>query len=154
MPAWPWPRASRTAPYFGPLQLVQRLAPTLAKERGRRGGQHRLGRRPDQLPVYPTYSASKAAFHSLTQAGRALLGGQGTSVFGVYPGPVDTDMAREVALDKTPPRDVAQAILDGIEAGEADIFPDPFAVDFGREFEASPKSSERRIAAMVSSPAA
>jgi NAD(P)-dependent dehydrogenase (short-subunit alcohol dehydrogenase family) len=106
--------------YFGPLQLLQRLAPTLA-----RNG------------------------HSLTQAARILLGAQGTSVFGVYAGPVDTDMSRELAFPKTPPRDVASAILDGIEAGQEDIFPDPFAVDFGRQFMSSPKAAERQIAAMA-----
>jgi NAD(P)-dependent dehydrogenase (short-subunit alcohol dehydrogenase family) len=96
------------------------------------------------------YSASKAALHSLTQAARILLGAQGTSVFGVYAGPVDTDMSRELAFPKTSPRDVAFAILDGIEAGQEDIFPDPFAVDFGRRFQSSPKASERQVAAMVS----
>ncbi len=42
----------------------------------------------------------------------------------------------------------------GIEAGQEDIFPDPFAVDFGRRFESSPKASERQIAAMISGGAA
>jgi hypothetical protein len=58
-------------------------------------------------------------------------------------------MVRELALPKTSPRDVAFAILDGIEAGQEDIFPDPFAVDFGRQFESSPKAAERQNAAMV-----
>ncbi len=44
---------------------------------------------------------------------------------------------------------MAFAILDGIEAGQEDIFPDPFAVDFGRQFGFSPKASERRSAAMT-----
>ena len=120
--------------YFGPLQLLQRI------------------------PFLPTYSASKAALHSLTQAARILLGAQGTSVFGVYAGPVDTDMVRELALPKTSPRDVAFAILDGIEAGQEDIFPDPFAVEFGRQFGSSPKAAERQngatMAAMLSGSAA
>ena len=93
--------------------------------------------------------ASKAALHSLTQAVRILLGAQGTSVFGVYPGPVDTDMTRGFELPKSSPRDVAVAILDGIEAGQEDIFPDPFAVDCGRQFGSSPKESERQMAAMA-----
>jgi NAD(P)-dependent dehydrogenase (short-subunit alcohol dehydrogenase family) len=101
------------------------------------------------MPLFPTYSASKAALHSLTQAARTLLGPQGTSVFGVYPGPVDTDMARELAPPKTLPSDVAFAILEGIEAGQEDIFPDPFAVEFGRQFESSPKTAERQFAAMA-----
>jgi NAD(P)-dependent dehydrogenase (short-subunit alcohol dehydrogenase family) len=133
--------------YFGPLQLLQCLAPTLARNGG--GAVVNIGSAAGltNLPFVPTYSASKAALHSLTQAARILL--QGTSVFGVYAGPVDTDMIRELALQKTSPRDVAFAILDGIEAGQEDIFPDPFAVDFGRRFESSPKASERQIAAMT-----
>jgi NAD(P)-dependent dehydrogenase (short-subunit alcohol dehydrogenase family) len=135
--------------YFGPLQLLHRLAPTLARNGG--GAVVNIGSAAGltNLPFFPTYSASKAALHSLTQAARILLGPQGTSVFDVYAGPVDTDMIRELALPKTSPRDVAFAILDAIEAGQEDIFPDPFAVDFGRQFESSPKASERQIAAMT-----
>ena len=140
--------------YFGPLQLLQRLAPTLAKNGG--GAVVNIGSAAGltNIPFMPTYSASKAALHSLTQAARILLGAQGTSVFGVYAGPVDTDMVRELALPKTSPRDVAFAILDGIEAGQEYIFPDPFAADFGRQFESSPKASERQVAAMVAGLAA
>jgi NAD(P)-dependent dehydrogenase (short-subunit alcohol dehydrogenase family) len=135
--------------YFGPLRLLQCLAPTLARNGG--GAVVNIGSAAGltNVPFFPTYSASKAALHSLTQAARILLAAQGTSVFGVYAGPVDTDMVRELALPKTSPRDVAFAILDGIEAGQEDIFPDPFAVDFGRQFGSSPKASERQIAAMA-----
>jgi NAD(P)-dependent dehydrogenase (short-subunit alcohol dehydrogenase family) len=135
--------------YFGPLQLVHRLAPTLARNGG--GAVVNIGSVAGltNVPFFPTYSASKAALHSLTQAARVLLGPQGTSVFGVYAGPVDTDMVRDLALPKTSPGKVAFAILNGIEAGQEDIFPDPFAMDFVRLFESSPKASERQIAAMV-----
>jgi NAD(P)-dependent dehydrogenase (short-subunit alcohol dehydrogenase family) len=135
--------------YFGPLQLLQCLAPTLATNGG--GAVVNIGSAAGltSVPFLPTYSASKAALHSLTQAARLLLGAHGTSVFGVYAGPVDTDMVRELALPKTSPRDVAFAILDGIEAGHEDIFPDAFAVDFGRQFGSSPKDSERQMAAIA-----
>jgi NAD(P)-dependent dehydrogenase (short-subunit alcohol dehydrogenase family) len=135
--------------YFGPLQLLQRLAPTLARNGG--GAVVNIGSAAGltNIPFLPTYSASKAALHSLTQAARVLLGAQGTSVFGVYAGPVDTEMSRELTFPKTSPREVAFAILDGVEAGQEDIFPDPFAVDFGRQFGSSPKASERQIAAMM-----
>jgi hypothetical protein len=63
-------------------------------------------------------------------------------------------MVRELALPKTAPREVALAMLAGIEAGQEDIFPDPFAGDFGRRLESSPKASERQVAAMVSGSAA
>jgi NAD(P)-dependent dehydrogenase (short-subunit alcohol dehydrogenase family) len=135
--------------YFGALQLLQLLAPILARNGG--GALVTVGSAAGltNVPLFPTYSASKAALHSLTQAARALLAAQGTSVFGVYPGPVDTDMVRELALPKASPRDVAQAILDGVEAGQEDIFPDSFARDFARQFESSPKASERRTAALL-----
>ncbi|MEI9936205.1 MAG: SDR family oxidoreductase [Pseudomonadota bacterium] len=135
--------------YFGPLQLLQYLAPILAGNGG--GALVNVGSAAGltNIALFPTYSASKAALHSLTQAARVLLGAQGTSVFGVYAGPVDTDMVRELALPKASPRDVAFAILDGIETGQEDIFPDSFAQEFARQFESSPKSSERQAAAMV-----
>ena len=135
--------------YFGALRLIQHLAPTLARNGG--GAIVNVGSAAGltNVPFLPTYSASKAALHSLTQAARILLSAQGTTVFGVYAGPVDTDMVRELPLPKTSARDVAFAILDGIEAGREDIFPDPFAQSFGREFEASPKTTERQTAAMV-----
>jgi NAD(P)-dependent dehydrogenase (short-subunit alcohol dehydrogenase family) len=135
--------------YFGPLRLVQQFAPTLAQNGG--GAFALVGSIAGltNTALIPTYSASKAAMHSLAQAARVLLGAQGTSVFGVYPGPVDTDMNRMLDIPKASPRDVAFAILDGIEAGQEDIFPDAMAADFGRQFEASPKTSERQSAAMV-----
>ncbi len=135
--------------YFAPLRLTQGMAPAMASNGGGAvvnivsvGGL-------TSFPFYPTYSASKAAAHSLTQGSRMLLAGQGVDVFGVYPGPVDTDMARAVDIEKATPRDVADTILDSVEAGTEDIFPDPFASEFAKQFEASPKASERQVAAMV-----
>jgi NAD(P)-dependent dehydrogenase (short-subunit alcohol dehydrogenase family) len=135
--------------YFGPLLLVQRLVPALAANGG--GAIVNIGSLAGlaNVPFSPTYSASKAALHSLTQAARTLLRPQGISVFGVYPGPVDTDMSRELAIPKASPRDVALAILDGVEAGLEDIFPDAFAVEFGRRFGSSPKDAERQFAALA-----
>ncbi len=135
--------------YFAPLNLLQQFAPALKRNGGgfvvnvsSVGGL-------TNFPFYPTYSASKAAIHSLTQGARMLLAARGTSVAGVYPGPVDTDMACGIDLEKATPQDVANAILDGVEAGREDIFPDPFAEHFGQQYQTSPKESERQIAAMA-----
>ena len=136
--------------YFGALRMVRSFAETLAQHGGvivNVGSAAGL----TNVPLQPTYSASKAAQHSLTQASRALLASRGVTVHGVYPGPVDTDMTTDLPPEfaKTPPEDVAREVLDGIEAGDEDIFPDPFAVVFGEQFQASPKSSERQAAALV-----
>ena len=101
------------------------------------------------LPLVTSYSASKAAAHSLTQAARAPLRPLGVYVAGVYPGPIDTDMARDFAIEKTPVAVAAQAILDGLEAGEEEIFPDPFARQLGELYQRSPKAVEEEYAAPV-----
>lgn len=97
-------------------------------------------------PPIPTYSASKAATHSLTQGWRVTLAAHGVEVLGVYPGPVDTDMARGLPIDKTPASDVANAILDGVEHGTEDIFPDVVSQGMGAQYLASPKELERLVA--------
>ena len=135
--------------FFAPLRLIQRFAPSLAANGG--GGIVNIVSVAglSNFPFYPTYSASKAAVHSLTQAARALLAGQGTAVHGVYPGPVDTEMAREVDMEKATPQAVAAAILDGLESGSTDIFPDAFAEGFSQQFQTSPKAAEEELAAMI-----
>jgi hypothetical protein len=43
----------------------------------------------------------------------------------VLTGPTDTDMTRGFEIPKASPESVAHAILDGVERGDKDIFPDP-----------------------------
>ena len=100
------------------------------------------------FPIFLSYSASKAALHSITQGTRLLLAGQGTTVIGAYPGPVDTDMAEEVPFDKAPPSAVANSILDAVEAGQDEVYTDPMAEEFGALYEQSPKALEHQVAAM------
>ena len=79
-------------------------------------------------PLISTYSASKAAAWSFTNAARIELKRQGTQVVGVHAGPVDTDMAAAFDLEKIPPADVATSALDALEADE----PEAFAEDYSR----------------------
>ncbi|VAW02246.1 hypothetical protein MNBD_ACTINO02-2660 [hydrothermal vent metagenome] len=135
--------------YFAPLEILQSFAPILKTNGG--GGVVNMSSIAglSNFAILATYSASKAAVHSLTQATRALLAAQNTAVFGVYPGPVDTDMAKGIDMEKTSPQHVANAILDGVEAGTTDIYPDPFAEGFGEQFEDSPRAVEKQLAGMV-----
>jgi len=132
---------------IGTLSVTQAFAPVLARQGG--GALVNVSSVAGLVgfPSLATYSSSKAALHSLTQVTRALLASQGTFVAGVYPGPIDTDMARPIELEKTPPAVAARAILDGIEAGQEEIFPDPFAQQLGGLFLRSPKALEQQIAA-------
>jgi NAD(P)-dependent dehydrogenase (short-subunit alcohol dehydrogenase family) len=139
--------------YFGVLHMVQSFADVLAARGGTIVNISSVAGL-SNVPIQPTYAASKAAQHSLTQATRAVLAGRDVTVHGVYPGPVDTEMVRDLPAQfaKTPPEEVARQVLDGIEAGTEDIFPDPFAIGFAEQFYASPKGTERELAKLVAVP--
>jgi NAD(P)-dependent dehydrogenase (short-subunit alcohol dehydrogenase family) len=78
-------------------------------------------------PLLTTYSASKAAAWSFTNAARIELKRQGTRVVGVHPGPVDTDMTAAIELEKIPPATVATSALDALEADEPEAVVDDFS---------------------------
>jgi NAD(P)-dependent dehydrogenase (short-subunit alcohol dehydrogenase family) len=94
-------------------------------------------------PPMAGYSASKAATHSLTQALRPDLKARGISVHGVYPGGIDTEMLAGIEAPKSPPRQVADGVLDGLAAGQEDIFPDPNAQAMASTWWSDPKAFER-----------
>jgi short-subunit dehydrogenase len=83
-------------------------------------------------PLLSTYSASKAAAWSFTNAARVELRRQGTQVVGVHAGPVDTDMAAAFDLEKIPPATVAASALDALEADQ----PEAIADDYSRAIKA------------------
>jgi NAD(P)-dependent dehydrogenase (short-subunit alcohol dehydrogenase family) len=97
------------------------------------------------VPAMGGYGASKAAAASATQALRAQLRDRKVSVHGVFPGAVDTDMIRGLDIPKASPTDVAAAILDGIEAGEQDIFPDAMARTGYQAWRDDPSAFERQM---------
>lgn len=132
----------------GTVRMTQALAPTLARNGGGAVVNIISIAALANVPLFISYSLSKAALHSFTQSARMSLRAQGTAVIGVYPGPVDTDMTTGLPFDKTPPQDVARAILDGVEAGIEDVFPDPMSRAMGATFGTNPKELEREVAAM------
>ncbi len=131
--------------YFGPLTLAQAFKDTLVGNQGAILNVSSVGGLAN-FPMAPTYSASKAAIHSLTQGLRTLLKPAGVHVAGVYPGPIDTDMAKDIEMGKTSPRVVAEHVFAGLFAGADDIFPDPMAEGFGSTYHAAPKDAERMFA--------
>ena len=105
------------------------------------------------VPVLPAYSISKAAAFNLTQAQRALLAGRGVTVHAVVAGPVDTDMSRDLDIPKASPQSVARAILDAVDNGEQDIFPDPMSRALASGWRSGPaKELERQNAALLAEP--
>ncbi|MFN2539701.1 MAG: SDR family oxidoreductase [Mycobacteriales bacterium] len=76
-----------------------------------------------------SYGVSKAALWSATDSMRLDLAPKGVQVVGVYMAYVDTDMTAGVAAPKTAPEDVVRQVLDGVEAGELEIFADDLTRD-------------------------
>lgn len=133
---------------FGALEVTQAFAPVLASNGGGALANVSSVAGLANFPALLSYSASKAALHSLTQATRILLKGQGTYVAGIYPGPVDTDMGKALQIDKASPADVAIEVFAGLAAGAEEIFPDPVARQMGQGYLTAPKEIERAVAAM------
>merc|ERR1712137_669130 len=102
------------------------------------------------FPIAATYSASKAATHSLTQAQRRELGNEAL-VVGVYPGPIDTDMAENIPMDKTPPSMVAKSIVDALLSGQEDVYPDKMAMELHNGWQSDAKAVENMMAQQSSS---
>ena len=111
---------------FGTNDVIQGFLPQLVRSRGAIVNVLSLAALAG-LPFTPAYSISKAAAFSLTQSLRALCAGRGVRVYAALPGPVDTDMTRDLGIPKASPESVAQAIFDGVEKEEEEIFPDPVA---------------------------
>ena len=102
------------------------------------------------VPVLPAYSISKAAMFALTQSQRALLAADGVTVHAVMAGPIDTDMVRGLEVPKTAAELVARGVLDGVERGEEEIFPDPMSASLAAGWSAGEaKALERQNAALV-----
>jgi NAD(P)-dependent dehydrogenase (short-subunit alcohol dehydrogenase family) len=134
---------------FGPYEVSQAALPHLLRSRGAIVNVVSLAAFA-AVPVLPAYSISKAAAFSLSQSLRALLAGKGVKVHAVLPGPVDTEMVRDLDIPKTSPHAVAQAIFDGVERGEEEIFPDPMSEAVAEGWNGGQlKAFERQNAAMV-----
>ncbi len=134
---------------FGTYDVIQAFLPQLAEAGGTIVNNTSIAALAP-IPVTPAYSLSKAAAFSLTQSLRMLLAGQGVRVHAVLTGPTDTDMVRDLDIPKTPAQAVARGILDGIEGGEEDIFPDPISAMLADAWHAGPdKALERQNAALL-----
>jgi NAD(P)-dependent dehydrogenase (short-subunit alcohol dehydrogenase family) len=139
---------------YGTYGVTQAFVPSLTRSRGAIVNILSLSALAS-VPVLPAYSISKAAAFSLTQSLRALLAAREISVHAVLAGPVDTEMSRDLDIPKASPAAVASAILDGMESGEEDIFPDPLSEPMAQAWRTGvTKAFERENAALLTAMAA
>jgi len=135
--------------YFGTLYMIRAFAPILQRNGGGTIVNLLSIVSVVNIPVFSSYSASKAALYSLTQGIRAELAQQGTQVIGVFPGPVDTAMAEGLPLEKIAPIEVAKITLEAVEKGIEDVYPDPFSQNVFKEIQTPLKAVEKQFAGML-----
>jgi NAD(P)-dependent dehydrogenase (short-subunit alcohol dehydrogenase family) len=133
--------------YFGTLNLSRSFIPVLEKQEESAIVNLLSVLSLASMAGIAGYCASKAALFSATQAMRTELKAKNISVRGVFPGPIDTDMAKGLAFPKTSVQITAENIVAGILAGQEDIFPDTYSVQVSELWAKDPKALERQFAA-------
>jgi uncharacterized oxidoreductase len=111
--------------YFSLIRLTERLLPVLKKQK------EAAIVNVSSIVVFapstliPTYSDSKAAVHSYTQALRhALAEGTNISVVEVMPPMVNTEFAKEIGGETNgmPATEVARELIEGLEQNKEEIY--------------------------------
>jgi NAD(P)-dependent dehydrogenase (short-subunit alcohol dehydrogenase family) len=134
---------------FGPYDVTQAFLPLLLRSQGAIVNNVSLMAFAP-VPLTASYAISKAAAFNMSQSLRALLAGRGVSVHAVLTGPTDTDMTRGFEIPKASPQSVARAILEAVENGDEDIFPDPTSQTMADSWHhGAVKAMERQNAALV-----
>ncbi len=118
---------------YGLMRMAQAFAPVLKANGGGAFAQLNSVASMKNFADFATYSASKAAAYSITQALRDTLQAQGTRVVSVHPGPIATDMASGLGIGEIaePAELVPQAIIAALEADDFHAFPDTMAKQVG-----------------------
>lgn len=132
--------------YFGLLNIVRAYIPILEQKSKTAIANILSISSLASVPSIASYSASKSAAHSLTQSMRSLLKNKHITLHGVYPGPIDTSMTEKMDIPKAKPLEVAFAIVEGIEAGNEEIFPDNMSRQGGAAWMGNPKLLEQLLA--------
>jgi NAD(P)-dependent dehydrogenase (short-subunit alcohol dehydrogenase family) len=127
---------------FGLIHVAQAFAPVLKANGGGALVQLNSVVSVKTFADFATYSASKAASYSITQALREQLAQQGTQVLSVHPGPIQTDMGREAGLEDIaePPSLVADAIFESLENNRFHAWPDSMAKQISETYQAFAES--------------
>ena len=138
---------------FGHLAVIREFTPALARNGG--------GAIVNVLSAMSwfggkganAYHLTKAAAWAMTNGVRLELAEQGTLVTAVHLGLADTDMAAGWPVDKIAPSDLADAALDGVEAGSAEVLADQWSRDVKSRLPLAPEefnaAMDRALAALT-----
>lgn len=120
-------RAEIEVNYLGLVSMTQAFAPVLAANGGGAFVNVLSVVSWVGVPNLTTYSASKAAAWSYSNAARIELARAGTQVVGVHVGFVDTDLTADLPVDKIAPQTVAVSALDALEHNQPEAIVDEFS---------------------------
>jgi NAD(P)-dependent dehydrogenase (short-subunit alcohol dehydrogenase family)/uncharacterized OB-fold protein len=146
-------RAEMDVNYFGLLRLAQELGPVM-RARGADGQSSAVAwvnllsiYALANFPPHGTFSASKAAAHSLAQCLRAEMRPSGVRVVNVFPGPIDDDWNQLLPPPKIAPAALASAIVKALQDGVEDVYPGDVAQEWLARWRDNPKALERELSA-------
>ncbi|RZI77744.1 MAG: SDR family NAD(P)-dependent oxidoreductase [Variovorax sp.] len=138
--------------YFGLLRLAQDFGPAL-KGRSADGATGATAwvnllsvYALSNFPPHGTFSASKAAAHSLAQCLRAEMRPAGVRVINVFPGPIDDEWNQHTPPPKLAPATLASAIVKALRDGVEDVYPGDVAQEWLARWRDNPKVLERELA--------
>ena len=139
--------------YFGLLRLAQGFGPAM---RGR-AADGAAGATAwvnllsiyalSNFPPHGTFSASKAAALSLSQALRAEMRGSGIRVINVFPGPIDDEWNQPLPPPKLAAEALAKSVVSALKDGVEDVYPGDVAQEWLPRWEENPKVLERELTA-------
>ncbi|MEZ2297969.1 SDR family NAD(P)-dependent oxidoreductase [Variovorax sp. RCC_210] len=139
--------------YFGLLRLAQEFGPALKGRSadGTTGATAWVNLLSiyalSNFPPHGTFSASKAAAHSLAQCLRAEMRPAGIRVINVFPGPIDDEWNQHTPPPKLAPSALANAIVKALRDGVEDVYPGDVAQEWLERWRDNPKVLERELAA-------
>ena len=124
--------------FIGPLRMCQAFAPVLAANGG--GAILNVLSVASWInsPTLSAYGATKSAAWALTNGMRHALREQRTQVVAMHVGFVDTDLVRDIDIQKSPPEVVVARTLDALEAGAEEVLADAVARQVKRGLSAEP----------------
>jgi len=146
-------RAEMDVNYFGLLRLAQEFGPAM-RSRGADGKASAVAwvnllsiYAHANFPPHGTFSASKAAAHSLAQCLRAEMRPAGVRVVNVFPGPIDDEWNQLLPPPKLAPDTLARGILSALREGVEDVYPGDVAQEWLARWRDNPKALERELSA-------
>ncbi len=144
-------RAEMDVNYFGLLRLAQEFGPAM-RSRGADGRASAVAwvnllsiYALANFPPHGTFSASKAAAHSLAQCLRAEMRPAGVRVVNVFPGPIDDEWNQLLLPPKVSPSSLAKAMTTALQNGVEDVYPGDVAQEWLERWRDNPKALEREL---------